>query len=167
MHRILPHDQRSSKASQCYTQMTQHRADRFRTVKRHLGSAARVVQRVATWAAAEQHTALSTRSAGVHEKAACNRARQGLGLKHVHGRLKNGRVIQQPHYRPPMILQQACITLAVRASLQKVHCLLLAVVAVRVGAATVAVVDKARGRHPEGAVVVVARGLAVEVAGAV
>ena len=53
------------------------------------------------------------------------------------------------------------------ALLHESHCLLLAVVAVGVRAATVAVVDEARGRHVEGAVVVVARGLAVEVAGAV
>ena len=112
---------------------------------------------------------MPSRSAKAHKQAAWNWARQGLGLKqkHVHGQLKNGRVIEQPHYRAPMILQQACITLAVSASLHRVRCLLLAVVAVRVGAATVAVVDKARGRHPEGAVVVVAGGLAVEVAGAV
>ena len=110
---------------------------------------------------------MPSRSAEARKQAAWNWARQGLGLKHVHGQLKNGRVIEQPHYRSPMILQQACNTLAVSASLHRVRCLLLAVVAVRVGAATVAVVDKARGRHPEGAVVVVARGLAVEVAGAV
>jgi hypothetical protein len=44
--------------------------------------------------------------------------------------------------------------------------LLLAVVAVGVGAAAVAVVDEAGGGHEEGAVVVVAGALAVELAGA-
>ena len=42
--------------------------------------------------------------------------------------------------------------------------LLLAVVAVGLGAAAVAVVDGTGGGHPEGAVEVVARGLAVELA---
>merc|ERR1719409_83954 len=44
--------------------------------------------------------------------------------------------------------------------------LLVAVVAVQHGAAAVAVVDEARGRHVQGAVEVVARALAVEVTGA-
>ena len=47
----------------------------------------------------------------------------------------------------------------------KRSCLLGVVVAVRLGAAAVAVVDPARGRHPEGAAEVVARALAVEVVG--
>ena len=46
------------------------------------------------------------------------------------------------------------------------HSLLLAVVAVGVGAAAVAVVDGAGGGHVQGAEVVVARALAVELAGA-
>merc|ERR1719263_55312 len=45
--------------------------------------------------------------------------------------------------------------------------LLLAVIAVGVRAATVAVVDEAGGGHPEGAVVVVAGVLAIEVASAI
>jgi hypothetical protein len=49
----------------------------------------------------------------------------------------------------------------------RVDGLSLAVVAVGVGAATVAVVDEAGGGHPEGAVEVVAGALAVEVASAV